>query len=67
MANDDIVMGATIDVASAYNQLEFTLSYEAALYLGVMIYLGANKIPYVYNTDDARAGYVYNIAGSFID
>lgn len=67
---DDTVVGATIDVAGAYNQ--FTLSFEASLHRAVMIYLGDQKIPYVCvilvnNFGDARAGHVYNIAGTFID
>ena len=69
-ATDDTVVGATVDVAGAYNQ--FTLSYEAALLRVVMLYLGDEKIPYVCiilvnNFGDARAGHVYNVAGSYID
>lgn len=64
------VVGAVVDVAGAYNQI--TLSYEAALHRTVMIYIGPNQIPHlciilVNNFGDARAGHVYNIAGSFID
>ena len=66
----DVVVGATVDVAGAYNQ--FTLSYEAALHRTVMLYLGDGKVPHVCiilvnNFGDARAGHVYNVAGSFID
>ena len=69
-ATDDTVVGATVDVAGAYNQ--FTLSYEAALLRAVMLYLGDEKVPYVCiilvnNFGDARAGHVYNVAGSYID
>jgi hypothetical protein len=69
-AVDDTVVGATVDVAGAYNQ--FTLSYEAALLRTVMLYLGDEKVPYVCiilvnNFGDARAGHVYNVAGSYID
>ena len=67
---DDIVVGATIDVAGAYNQ--FTLSYEAALLRGVMVYIGKAETPYVCiilvnNFGESRAGHVYNVAGAFID
>ena len=66
----DTVVGATVDVAGAYNQ--FTLSYEATLHRAVMLYLGDKEVPYVCiilvnNFGDARAGHVYNVAGSFID
>ena len=69
---NDIVVGATVDVAGAYNQ--FTLSYEASLLRAVMLYLGESDkvVPHVCiilvnNFGDARAGHVYNVAGSFID